>query len=189
MVRLRLGPRRSTLLAPRGASHPQPRKLTYASLRKTTCHHRVIYNSMKQLLRLGAISLVIALSCVPHGVSQTPAGSSILTIPTNFPNVRTFVPPSATFNPLVASPEALRQHGFPPMPDHRKAPAAYNAWARAMSVPHRRLQSPQLVQTRIFNGPARIQRFRESRARASEFNAPQTNAIATTTPEWRGYVA
>ena len=56
-----------------------------------------------------------------------------------------------------------------------------------MSIPQRRLQSPRLVQTRIFNGPARIQPSRGPKPAAGEFNATQTYAVAVTAYNWSGY--
>jgi hypothetical protein len=146
------------------------------------------YVQMKQQFRFYAASLAIALSGISPAMSQAPPGSSIPTIPTNLPNIRAFVAPPAMFNPVVASPEALQQFGFPPKPAPLKASAAYNAWAEAVSAPQTRLQSPQLVQTQISNGPAQIQPSRGSKEPASEFTAPSTNAVVATSSNWSGYV-
>jgi hypothetical protein len=105
-------------------------------------------------LGLCAASLAIALCGIPYSTAQTTPGASIPTVPTNLPNVKTFVAPPATFNPVAASAEALQQYGFPPRPDQAKAPEAYNAWAKAVSAQQTRLPSPQLEQTTIYNGPA-----------------------------------
>jgi Peptidase A4 family len=131
--------------------------------------------------------LTIALCGIRYSIAQTAPGSSIPTVPTNLPNIRTFVPPPATFNPVVAPPEALQQYGFPPRPDQLKAPAAYNAWAKAVSAPQTRLQSPQLVQTGISNGPAQIRPSSEAKQPASEFNSTPTNSVATDSSNWSGY--
>jgi hypothetical protein len=105
-------------------------------------------------LGLCAAAFAIALCGIPQSRAQTGPRASIYQVPTNIPNVRTSVPPPATFDPVAASPEALQQYGFPPRPDKLKAPEAYNAWAKAVSAPQRRLESPQLEQTSIYNGPA-----------------------------------
>src|SRR5947209_4302877 len=139
---------------------------------------------MKQQFCLYTVGLTLALSSIPPAMSQTPPQSSIPTLATNLPNVRAFVAPRATFNPLVASAEALQQFGFSPKPDQLKAPAAYNAWAKAVSAPQTRLQSPQLEQAQIANGPARIQPSKGSKEPASEFNASPANAVAATSSNW-----
>jgi hypothetical protein len=105
-------------------------------------------------LGLWAVGFAIALCGVPHSRAQAALGASIPQVPTNIPNVHAFVAPPATFNPVAASPEALQQYGFPPRPDKLKAPEAYNAWVKAVSAPQTRLESPQLEQTSIYNGPA-----------------------------------
>jgi Peptidase A4 family len=149
----------------------------------------VVGLSSMKITKLGlcATGLTIALCGIPYSMAQTAPGGNIPTVPTNLPNIRTFVQPPTTFNPVVASPEALQQHGFPPRPDQLKAPGAYSAWAKAVSAPQTRLQSPQLEQTPIFNGPAQIQPSGESKQPASEFNSTPTNAIATNSSNWSGY--
>src|SRR5260370_40453794 len=97
-------------------------------------------------LGLYAAGLAIALCEISYSIAQPAPGGGMLTVPTNLANIRTFVRPPATFDPLVASSEALQQYGFPPMPDHLKAPEAYKAWAKAVSAPQKRLESPLLVQ-------------------------------------------
>src|ERR1700738_32287 len=109
-------------------------------------------------LGLCATGLAIALCSILYSRAQTAPGVSIAQVPTNIPNIRAFVAPPSTFNPVVASPEELRQYGFPPRPQQAKALEAYNAWAKAVSAPQTRLQSPQLEQTTIYNGPAPIAR-------------------------------
>jgi hypothetical protein len=114
-------------------------------------------------LGLCAAGLAIALCGIPYSTAQTTPGASV---PTNLPNVKTFVAPPATFNPVAASAEALQQYGFPPRPDQAKAPEAYNAWAKAVSAQQTRLPSPQLEQTTIYNGPASIARTIDNKAAA-----------------------
>jgi hypothetical protein len=138
-------------------------------------------------LGLCAIGLVIALCGNRYSMAQTTPGGNILTVPTNLPNIRTFVQPPPAFNPVVASPEALQQHGFPPKPDQQSAPAAYNAWAKAVSAPQTRLQSPQLEQVPIFNGPVQLHPTGESKPPASEFNSTPSNAVAVNSSNWSGY--
>ena len=104
-------------------------------------------------LGLCAAGFAFALCGLPHSGAQTATGASPQ-IPTNIPNIRAFIAPPSTFNPVVASPQELQQYGFPPRPDKLKAPEAYNAWVKAVSAPQTRLQSPRLVQTTIYNGPA-----------------------------------
>jgi hypothetical protein len=45
------------------------------------------------------------------------------------------------FSPVVASKQELQQHGFPPKPDKLNAPAAYSAWAKAVSAPQTRVDA------------------------------------------------
>jgi Peptidase A4 family len=138
--------------------------------------------------RLCATTAGILLCGVHPTIAQVGSGANVPTVPTNIPNVHTFVAPPATFNPLAESPEALQQYGFPPKPDKLKAPEAYNAWAKAVSAPQTRLESPQLVQTSVFNGPAQIQSSGESKEPASEFNVNPSNSIAASSSNWSGYV-
>jgi hypothetical protein len=130
-------------------------------------------------LGLYVTGIVIAFCAIPYSRAQTAPGVSIPAVPTNLPNIRTFVPPPKTFNPIAASAEALQQHGFPPCPDQLKAPAAYKAWAKAVSAPQTRLQSPQLEQTTVSNGPARVVGNGTSVG----------NIIATQSSNWSAYVA
>jgi hypothetical protein len=146
--------------------------------------------SIKRLsLYAVAFAIAIVLSDVSGAMAQTASGIGSPTVPTNLPNIRTFVPPPATFKPVVASEEELRQYGFPPKPDRLKTPEAYNAWEKAVSTPQTRLQSPHLVQTPIFNGPTQIQPSSESKRPASEFNATPTNSVLTNSYNWSGYAA
>jgi hypothetical protein len=115
-------------------------------------------------LGLCAAGLAIALCGIPYSRAQTPPVPS--PVPTNIPNIRAFVAPPATFNPVVASSEELQQYGFPPMPDKVNAPEAYSAWAKAVSAPQTRLESPQLEETTIYNGPAPIARTIDNKAAA-----------------------
>jgi len=145
--------------------------------------------------KLTTLCVAVALCGVHYTVAQVGSGTNIPTIPTNIPNVKTFVAPPATFNPVAASAEELQQYGFPPMPDKVNAPAAYNAWAKAVSVPQTRLPSPQLVQTSISNGPAKIQPSgeskepaSESKEPASEFNSTPSNSVSARSYNWSGYV-
>ena len=138
-------------------------------------------------LGLCAAGLAIGLCGIRYSMAQTASGDGIATVPTNLPNIRAFVQPPPTFNPVFASPEALQQYGFPPKPDQLKAPAAYSAWAKAVSAPQTRLQSPELEQTPIFNGPAQIRPSGESKPPDSEFNSTSTNCIAINSSNWSGY--
>lgn len=137
---------------------------------------------------LCAAGLAIALCGVPYSIAQRVPEGSMLTVPTNLAHIRAFVRPPATFDPIVAPSEALRQYGFPPRPDQLKAPEAYKAWARAVSAPQKRLESPQLEQTAISNGPARILPSGGSKQATSEFSSAPANAIATNSSNWSGYV-
>jgi hypothetical protein len=138
-------------------------------------------------LGLCSAGLAIALCGIPSSRAQTAQGARIPTIPTNLPNIRTFLAPPAIFNAVVASPESLQQYGFPPRPDQLSAPAAYNAWAKAVSAPQTRLQSPQLEQAAISNGPARIVPSGESKHPANELNSVPANIIAANSNNWSGY--
>ena len=113
-----------------------------------------------------AAGLAIALCGIPYSRAQMAPGASVPTVFANLPNIQTFVAPPTTFNPIAASAEQLQQYGFPPMPDKVNAPAAYNAWAKAVSAPQTRLASPQLEQTSIYNGPAPIARTIDNKASA-----------------------
>jgi hypothetical protein len=121
-------------------------------------------------------------------ISQSVPPVKIPPIPTNVPNIRTFVAPPVTFNPIIASEEQLQQYGFPPMPNRVASPTAYSAWVKAVSAPQTRLESPQLVQTPIFNGPAKIQSYTETKELTGEFNANASNSISSTSFNWSGYV-
>jgi hypothetical protein len=57
---------------------------------------------------------------------------SAATVETNIAGVRTFPSPSADFQPLKASDEALAMYGFPPRPDKQANPHGYAVWERAM---------------------------------------------------------
>jgi hypothetical protein len=93
--------------------------------------------------------LVLALCALPgSGLAQT---ASDTTLPTNVPNIRTFVAPAPAFNPLTATPQELAVYGYPPRPDPIKTQAAYKAWAKAVSTPQTRLKFPQLKTTNIHN--------------------------------------
>jgi Peptidase A4 family len=138
--------------------------------------------------KFSSLCVAVALSGVHYTVAQTGSGANIPAIPTNIPNIQTFVAPPTAFNPVAASAEALQQYGFPPMPDKVNAPAAYTAWAKAVSAPQTRLQSPQLVQTSISNGPAKIQPSGESKDLASEFNSTPSNSVSARSSNWSGYV-
>jgi len=128
----------------------------------------------------------VALCSIAASNAQTAPGVGIPTVPTNLPNIRTFLAPPATFNPVAASAEALQQHGYPPCPDRLKAPAAYKAWAKAVSAPQTRLQSPKLEQTTVCNGPARV--F-NGPARVVGNGTTAGNIIATNSSNWSAYVA
>jgi Peptidase A4 family len=138
-----------------------------------------------------ATGATIALCGVHYTVAQVGSGTNtpnIPTVPTNLANIQTFVAPPTTFNPIAASAEELQQYGFPPRPDQAKALEAYNVWAKAVSAPQTRLASPQLEQTSISNGPARIQPSAESKAPASEFNSSPSNSISAKSYNWSSYV-
>jgi hypothetical protein len=137
---------------------------------------------------LSSLCVAVALCGVHHTVAQVGSETNIPTIPTNIPNKQTFVAPPATFNPVAASAEALQRYGFPPMPDKVNVPAAYNAWTKAVSAPQTRLQSPQLVQTSISNGPAKIQPSGESKEPASTFNSTPSNSVSARSYNWSSYV-
>jgi hypothetical protein len=126
-------------------------------------------------LGLCAAGLAIALCGIPYSRAQTPP------VPTNIPNIRAFVAPPATFNPVVASSEELQQYGFPPMPDKVNAPEAYSAWAKAVSAPQTRLESPQLEQTTIYNGPAPIARTIDNKAAARAISISQPGCAKSQT--------
>jgi hypothetical protein len=59
---------------------------------------------------------------------------------------------------------------------------------RAVSVPQTRLQTPQLVETAVQNGPAQIQPSSELKEPANEFNSNPSNVVAATSYNWSAYV-
>lgn len=134
---------------------------------------------------LCATGLAIALVGIPNSRAQIAAGGPI---PTNLPHIRTFVAPPATFSPVVASTEELQQYGFPPKPDKLNAPAAYSAWAKAVSAPQTRLESPRLEPTGIFNGPAQVAPGSAAKEAASEFKSTTDNTVDINFYNWSGYV-
>ena len=133
-------------------------------------------------LSLCAIVFAVALSIVPNVKGQALGPS---TIPTNIPQIRTFVAPPATFDPAVASAEELEQYGFPPKPDQVTKPDAYSAWIKAVSAPQTRLQSPQIEQTTIYNGPIRTQESIPT----GESNPSSGPILSVKSSNWSGYVA
>ena len=57
--------------------------------------------------RLCATAAGIVLCGLHSTLAQVGSGTNVPGLPTNIPNVQTFVAPPATFNPLTESPEAL----------------------------------------------------------------------------------
>src|SRR5271165_5301133 len=108
------------------------------------------------------------------------AGAQLLpTVPTNLPNVRTYVAPPAGFNPVAASDATLAQYGFPPRPNPTDDPAANAAWNKAMSAPQKRLTNPQLELTNLSNGTAQLRPSNDKSA--TELAAATPKNIAFTT--------
>jgi Peptidase A4 family len=131
----------------------------------------------------------LALASLAPVQSQTPPKAGLALVPTNLPSVWAFAAPPAEFDPLSASPEALQQFGFPPKPDPRQDPDAYQAWAEAVSAPQKRLQSPHLVSTQLYHGPARIIRpLAGAQPPSDVINGPVNNATAVTTDNWSGFI-
>jgi hypothetical protein len=86
-------------------------------------------------------------------------------------------PPPSNFNPLTASPLALRQYVVPPPPDPQLAPDAYRRWLQAVVGAHRH-SSATLTQTNIANHPAKIL--------GSSVLQPNVKNIAVTSSNWSG---
>ncbi len=97
------------------------------------------------------------------------AASAAPPVPTNLPNTMAHLAPPAAFNAVTASPEALLDNGFPPRPDAKSAPQAYERWQHAVTSGATRIL-PQLRQTTIKHGP---------RMASSRQNG--------TSPNWSGY--
>jgi len=84
--------------------------------------------------------------------------------------------PPPGFNPLAASDAELEVYGFPPRPDPSEGPA-YRQWLRLVASPQTRITDAKLLQTNIYNGPARI----------TSTGLVTGNATAVTTSNWSGY--
>src|SRR5271157_1084820 len=103
-------------------------------------------------------------------------------VPTNLPGESYISAPPADFNPQTASPEALRQYGFPPRPDANLAPGAFAAWRKAVTVPQNRV-NPTLEQTEIYHHPPEREITNPLNVAP---NAPR-NATQTNTYNWSGW--
>jgi len=99
-------------------------------------------------------------------------------IPTNIPGTTTIAAPPQGFDPLTASDADLASYGFPPRPDQQSSPKVYTSWAKAMEASKTRLM-PNLEQTNIFHGPAKL-------GKATEGSAKK-NGTATSY-NWSGYM-
>lgn len=127
---------------------------------------------MKNLSSTIAVLLVLAAPLSSKAQSQNPNE-----IPTNLPGATTIAAPPAGFDVLTASDDQLADYGFPPRPDQASSPDDYASWAKAMLASKTRI-IPNLVQTNIFHGPARLKAESES----SEENAVESY-------NWSGYAA
>jgi hypothetical protein len=101
-------------------------------------------------------------------------------IPTNLPGIRIFVAPSASFDPVAATPAILQSYGFPPKPNKLNDPAGYKSWLTAVTHHQTRLQNVVLKQTNRSNGPAKL-------VGKSNGNITNPNTSATTF-NWSGFV-
>jgi hypothetical protein len=125
-----------------------------------------------------SLALVMCVAAAPLvGMAQSQQPNQI---PTNLPGTTTIVAPPASFNPLDASDEDLAYYGFPPRPDQTVDAAGYASWAKAMTASKSRIV-PQLVQTSIAHGPARL---------PQNTNASDTETDSSKTSyNWSGYVS
>lgn len=105
---------------------------------------------MRNLSSTIAVLLVLAAPLTSKAQSQNPNE-----FPTNLPGATTIAAPPADFDVLTASDEQLADYGFPPRPDQASSPDEYATWAKAMLASKTRIV-PNLVQTNIFHGPARL---------------------------------
>ncbi len=71
---------------------------------------------------------------------------------THLPGVFTHLAVPPSFDPTSASPDELRANGFPPRPDRRAAPRAFERWRRAVTSGARRVL-PTLIQTGLLHRP------------------------------------
>jgi len=122
------------------------------------------------------LGYAIIVSATLAAAAAAPAGAPMAA--TNLPGVSTHLAPPPGFDALNASDADLARHGFPPRPDRQKAPEAYRAWERAVTVPVQRV-APTLEQTQVFHSPARIKSMSGPEAGANATSASSTN--------WSGY--
>ncbi|MBV8901472.1 MAG: hypothetical protein JOY92_15320 [Verrucomicrobia bacterium] len=138
-------------------------------------------------LTCAAAGLVIALCSLSGAFAQTAPDSPGATVPTNLPGIRAHVQPPAGFNPLTASAESLQTLGYPPKPDPVKNAAAFKVWAKAVSAPQVRI-IPQLQQTDLRHGPARIQNETAQPDEAQAVPQSAANVTYANSTNWSGIV-
>jgi hypothetical protein len=141
-----------------------------------------------KLFRFGTCAAVLALVSAGGAIAQSSQFSLLSQAPaesicTNCakPNGIPAATPPAGFNPLAATDAQLDYYGFPPRPDPKASPGAYDAWRTMVTAPVKRV-IPHQQMTTIANGPAVI--LSTSRGSLSP-NA--TAATGATTPNWSGY--
>jgi hypothetical protein len=126
---------------------------------------------MKNLSSTIAVLLVLAAPMTSKAQSENPNE-----FPTNLAGATTIAAPPAGFEVLTASDEQLADYGFPPRPNQASSPEDYANWAKAMVASKTRIV-PNLVQTNIFHGPARL----KAESASSEENTLESY-------NWSGYV-
>lgn len=99
---------------------------------------------------------------------------------TNLPGVTTIEAPPAGFDPVSASDEDLKYHGFPPRPNQSTEPKAYASWVRAMHTSATRLV-PRLETTTIVHAPAGTARNAGANTARNEAPPLHDNALISST--------
>jgi hypothetical protein len=106
----------------------------------------------------------------------------------NIPGATTIEAPPAGFDPISASDEELKYHGFPPRPNPGTDSKAYASWVEAMKHSKTRV-APQLQQTNILHGPAQIKKNVNPSATEAHPILSQQPSNTYYSSNWSGYVA
>jgi hypothetical protein len=101
--------------------------------------------------RRSICGIAIAVSALGAATANAQSASDA---PSGVAGVVSVAPPPAGFDALHAAPEARRRFAVPPAPDARIAATAYQRWRAAVAAP-RRVATPVLERTEIYNGPDR----------------------------------
>jgi Peptidase A4 family len=77
---------------------------------------------------------------------------SHFTVPTGIPNIRAYPAPPSAFDAVRASNRDLLRFGYPPRPNRRHPPAAFDVWHEIVATPLKRV-IPRLVPSTLFHRP------------------------------------